>query len=334
MEIQYRVWRSKTCAYEEIFCKRTGIYARGKSRRLQRVLCDFGCEQSFAKAAGQVIEHYGFDPGVYAVRKNVLSHARRACQERQKQTSQTFRSLPAKGCEHLIGQADGSMVCIVAPAARKAKHPREWKEMRLVAAKAKESASAVYGAGFFSVEEAGRLWGHCARDAGWGLNSAIHVVADGAEWIRKQSQETFGDQHTFLVDFYHVSQYLANASESCRPLSPARWRKTQQKRLLQGRHDKVLTELYSQLEPENVSDESAPVRGAYRYLQHRSDALDYPRATALELPIGSGLVESGHKHVIQQRLKLPGSAWLHQSAHSIAQLRSLRANDLWNSLWN
>jgi hypothetical protein len=83
-----------------------------------------------------------------------------------------------------------------------------------------------------------------------------------------------------------------------------------------------------------VADEDAPVRNAYRYLTNRLDCLDYPRALKLELPIGSGMIESGHRHVLHARLKKAGAAWLATSADQIAQLRVLRANQQWDSFWN
>jgi hypothetical protein len=61
---------------------------------------------------------------------------------------------------------------------------------------------------------------------------------------------------------------------------------------------------------------------------------DYPRAIRLELPIGSGMIESGHRHVLQARLKQPGTAWLPENADAMAQLRVLRSNGLWRHLWN
>jgi hypothetical protein len=55
---------------------------------------------------------------------------------------------------------------------------------------------------------------------------------------------------------------------------------------------------------------------------------------ALGLPIGSGMIESGHRHVLQARLKKAGTAWLHDHADQIAHLRVLKANRQWQSLWN
>jgi hypothetical protein len=76
------------------------------------------------------------------------------------------------------------------------------------------------------------------------------------------------------------------------------------------------------------------VRSAHRYLTNRTDCLDYPKAIELGLPIGSGMIESGHRHVLQARLKKAGTAWLRVHADQIAHLRVLRANREWASLWN
>ncbi len=76
------------------------------------------------------------------------------------------------------------------------------------------------------------------------------------------------------------------------------------------------------------------MRVARRYLSHRLDQLDYPRALRLDLPIGSGLIESGHRHVLQARLKRAGTAWLQENAEALAQLRVLRSNGRWLQLWN
>ena len=54
---------------------------------------------------------------------------------------------------------------------------------------------------------------------------------------------------------------------------------------------------------------------------------------AAGLPIGSGLIEAGHKHVLEARLKISGAAWLPSDAETVAQLRVLRSNDRWSELW-
>jgi hypothetical protein len=62
-----------------------------------------------------------------------------------------------------------------------------------------------------------------------------------------------------------------------------------------GAYQKVMDALKEYLEPAETPDEQSPVRAAYRYLTHQVNCLGYPRALKLGLPIGSGLIESGHQ---------------------------------------
>ena len=334
MAIEERIWCSPAKSYIRPATERLGIVPQGKSLRLQRVLTDFGCEHSFLRATESVREHYGFEVGASAVRKATLAHAQRAKEKLEKEYEEPFRILPEVSQEHVIAEADGTMICTIESGPRKSKRPREWKEMRLVAAQAKGSATTIYGATFGSVEETGKRWGHCAKAAGWGLNSRIHSLGDGAEWIRLQSREVFGEQGSFLCDFFHVSEYLGAAAPACRSTSPNQWRRTQQKRLRRGAVQMVVDALAEHLEPLGKPDEEAPVRNSHRYLTSRLDCLDYPLAIKLGLPIGSGMIESGHRHVLHARLKKAGAAWLQNHADQIGHLRVLRANHQWESLWN
>ena len=67
----------------------------------------------------------------------------------------------------------------------------------------------------------------------------------------------------------------------------------------------VLEELARRLEPESEPEENAPARRAHRYLDKRRDQLDYQSALGRGLPVGSGIIESGRRHVLQARLKIP-----------------------------
>lgn len=332
--VRDRIWCSPNKSYLRPLPERLGVTSRGRSRHLERVLTDFGCEHSFARARESVREHYGFDIAASAVRSTTLKHARRAQEKLEQEYREPFRVLPTIGQKHVIAEADGTMICTVSHGPRKGKRPREWKEMRLVAAQPKDSVTTVYGATFGSVEKTGRRWGHCVRQAGWGANSHIHALGDGADWIRLQCREVFGEQGTFLCDFFHVSEYLGAAAQTCRPTQVNQWRRIQQNRLRRGAPQKVIEALEEHLEPIETVEEQAPVRNAYRYLKNRMECLDYPRALQRHLPIGSGMIESGHRHVLQARLKKAGAAWLQDHADAIAQLRVIRANHQWASLWN
>ena len=103
--------------------------------------------------------------------------------------------------------------------------------------------------------------------------------------------------------------------------------------MTEGQLSEVLAELKLHLEPALVEDTQAPVRAAWRYLSNRLDQLDYPRALALDLPIGSGAVESAHRYLVQARLKRPGAWWLEDMAQAMLNLRVMRHNQLWEAYW-
>lgn len=312
-----------------------GIHSRGCSKVLERVLSWLGCHESFQGAGESFRELYGFEIPVSTIRSVSLKHADQIQKQQQQETQTSYRAMPQQGVDQLIAQADGSMICTVpAGLKRDDKRPRQWKEVRLVCAQALGTEQVHYAASFDSIHQSGRQWGHCALQAGRGQSTAIHALGDGASWIRQQSQEVFGAESPFLLDFYHVSEYLASASETARPAQPGQWLRTQQKRLKKGRGDKVLKELQLYQEPETVPEELAPVRKALRYLSNREDQLFYDRAIEADLPIGSGTIESGHKHVLQKRMKKSGAAWLLESAESMAQARTCIVNGQWAQYWN
>jgi hypothetical protein len=143
--------------------------------------------------------------------------------------------------------------------------------------------------------------------AGFSKQTHLHVVGDDATWIADQVDDKFGSQANYLLDFYHVCDYLAEAAKSCANEGNNTWSKTQQNLLKNNEYQSVLHNLEPFLESEQVDDnkEPVPVRRCYRYLYNRTEQLDYKTAIEKELPIGSGEIESAHRYVIQKRLKLP-----------------------------
>ena len=179
-----------------------------------------------------------------------------------------------------------------------------------------------------SVALTGTLCRDTAQAAGLVPRTRVHGGGDGAEWILTQFQEQFGAQGDYLVDFYHVSEYLAAAAAVIHPKNPQRWRHRQQDRLLANQVAAVLHSLAPRLEPANSP--ATPVRAAHRYLDQRRAHLGYAGARAQGLNLGSGEIESGHRHVVQQRLKLAGSWWKEPGAEAMLGLRVARANQLWH----
>ena len=152
IEIEERIWRTAASSYERVFAPRIAVSNRGRSKPLDRVLSDFGAEHSFAKAAQQCKEHYGFEIPPSAARTATLKQAERARLKLEAQYKEAFRLLPVRGSEHVVAEADGTMICTVEPGKRKAKRPRFWQEMRLVAAQAHGCSQSHYAASFGKVQ--------------------------------------------------------------------------------------------------------------------------------------------------------------------------------------
>lgn len=48
--------------------------------------------------------------------------------------------------------------------------------------------------------------------------------------------------------------------------------------------------------------------------------------------IGSGAIESAHRNVVQQRLKLSGQRWTIKGAQEIVNIRAYKKSNRWNEL--
>ncbi len=283
------------------FCQSAGLKPRAYSRALQRALTDFGAEESFARAAARVQEHYGIAVGASSVRACTLKHGRSILKVAEKM------QLPS--AHALITQIDGSLIPVVASASdaedRRKKKKLFWREVRLCSARPVGKARSLYGATLGSVEISAGLWRETAQRAGLTDQTHVHGVGDGAPWIAEKFKENF-PKGCFLLDFYHVSEYLAQAALAIGGEKKARtWLRRQQGRLLQNQWKKVLRALRDHLEQTKTDAEPTPVLDAYRYISERSEHLDYATAARNAYPIGSGEIESGHRHVVQQRSNSP-----------------------------
>jgi hypothetical protein len=309
------------------FCLAAAVTHRAYSRPLQRVLADFGAESSFQAATLRVQEHYGVVIPLSALREQTLRHGRAitALADPQKVPAAT----------QLITEMDGSMIPVMEPGAgtdrRKGKN-LFWREVKLCCARRAGSVQTRYGATLGNATTAGWLWQEVARSSGLNPQTRVHGLGDGARWIMDQFQSLFGEQGVYLVDFFHVSDYLAAAQTQVCPGQAKPWLHRQQERLLNNQLNKVLRTLRPHQETEGTQE--TPVRSAYRYLSDRADHLDYRTARQNDLPIGSGEIESGHRHVVQQRLKLSGCWWKETNAAAMLNLRVARANNLWSPYWS
>jgi len=322
------------------FSHSAGLRARAYSLPLQRRMTDFGADESFSKASEKLKEHYGITIPVSSIQRITESHAQHIKDHEQLQTD-----IPDEGgVACVIAEMDGTMIPIVDTfektdeegKTRDKRTTREvrWQEARLTLAHPKGSVSPYFGATLGDQDEAGDQLAHCAILSGTGEQTTLHCVGDGAAWICDQVDRVFGPQAGFLIDFYHLCEYLAAASKICAPDHPSAWMEEQKQRMKNNDTFEVLTALKPHREPDSVPDTDAPVRRCYRYIKNRPGQFDYKGALEADLPIGSGEIESAHRSVIQERLKIAGAWWKERNAHTMLGLRTLRANNTWDYYWD
>jgi hypothetical protein len=199
------------------------VAPRGCSRPLQRAITDFAADQAFAQVPGKLQEHYGVKIAETTIQRIALGHAKSIFE-----TSQVSPVFPETAGRHkdIIAQTDGGMVPIVEPdVGQKDKRKGKtllWKEAKLSMAHAKGSKTPVYaGTIAGGPETAGQQLLDCAIRAGFGATSHVHAVGDGAPWIVGQVALQFGEQGSYLIDFYHVCEYLSAAVKAVSPAAAA-----------------------------------------------------------------------------------------------------------------
>lgn len=249
-------------------------------------------------------------------------------------------SLPGVVPLALIAEADGSMIPIVhcssspdaLPADKRKHRTLFWKEARLSLVRRPSEVEPSFAVTLGDAMATGADLKRLAVAAGLNRRTQIHGLGDGAPWIAEQMEIQFGTQASYLIDFYHLCDYLAAAAPVCAPELSSQWLSLQKERLKSGALDTVVAALAACLEPESCEGDQ-PVRACHRYITNRPGQFDYPAAIAASLPIGSGEVESAHRSIIQKRLKLPGAWWRPDNAQALLNLRCLRANHRWNDYW-
>lgn len=307
------------------------VSSRDYSLLLERAIVDFGADNAFGQAVEKFREHYGIEVPESAMQIITKKHAKEAyvMQEEEADLSGKYKG------QCLIGEMDGAMIPIVifeanAHADKRKWRKTGWKEARLSVAREHKSLTKIFLATLGSTERAGDLLERCAKRLGYNEQTKMHCLGDGAFWIQEQVERKFGTQGSYLVDFFHLSEYLSGAAEKSGAGEAKSWLRARQEELKQGHLEKVVTQLRK---CDGAEEENGAVRKCLRYIENRPGQFKYKEALTAELPIGSGEIESGNRSVIQKRLKIPGAWWKPETAEWMLALRCMRMNGGWERYW-
>lgn len=307
------------------------LYNKTYSRRLSKIIVDFAAESPFRQAVARIKDHYDLIIPVSSAK--IITEGMAKSAKKILQSPKTFKQGTFSECKRMITEVDGGMVpiverCEAVQDKRKAKSAY-WKELRVGVQQRHNEVDWKYSVGF-SIDDIEKQMRRMARVLGVNNKTNVHCIGDGAVWIKELTDRIYGKKASYLVDFFHMAEYLYQASELCGDGARDIWFAHAQERMKTGRQEEVMVDLTT---AHSIDPSHRGVAECRRYMQNRVGQFRYQEALIEGLPIGSGKVESSHRTLIQSRLKLAGMWWRQDNAENMAYLRALRANTMWDLLW-
>jgi hypothetical protein len=156
-------------------------------------------------------------------------------------------------------------------------------------------------------------------------------IADGAKWIWNWVEDFYGDS-VQILDFYHAIEKLNTyATLAYKDAGQRRqWLEEQKQRLKTDHVENVIEDLKNTTV--KTKETANALNDVIRYYQNNIDRMQYGTFIKKGYLIGSGSIESAHRNVVQQRLKLSGQRWSIQGAQRIVNLRAYSKSNRWGTL--
>jgi hypothetical protein len=162
--------------------------------------------------------------------------------------------------------------------------------------------------------------------------SQVGALMDGSDWL-----QGFTDYHrpdaVRILDFPHAGDHISLIGEYLHGEGTPQTQQWITQRLHQLKHEgpvELLTELH-QLQDQYPNEPA--VTGNLAYLEKRQAQMQYPRFQEQGWPIGSGIVESGNKLVVEARLKGSGMHWADEHVDPMLAIRNILCSDRWKLEW-
>jgi hypothetical protein len=165
-------------------------------------------------------------------------------------------------------------------------------------------------------------------------------IADGAK-----NNGSFLEQHTSrqLLDFFHVTEYLANVSYAAYPGKTDKPKRTlwldescQKLKNEAGAVEMLISEMEKLVTKKSLTKAvKENLNAALTYFTNHRHMMDYANHVDKNLPIGSGVTEAACKTLVKQRLCGSGMRWKNKGAKVILSLRALvQTKGRWQQFWN
>jgi hypothetical protein len=166
--------------------------------------------------------------------------------------------------------------------------------------------------------------------------ASVTFVSDGAKWIWERISPLVSmlglQPHRvhYVLDFYHVVGHLNTLLEKLKwPEADRKLYVTKYRRmLLNGK----LEAFFDFVESITRRSRCKEVTRERNYFGKHKEKMRYKLFSSLNLPLGSGAVESAIRRVINMRLKGPGIFWHEDTANEMLMLRCYYKANRWGML--
>ena len=346
-----------------------GMTHDGRSEAVERALSDFGSEHSFERAADRFAEHYHYQLS-HSTADRVTKQAGHDAQAYIAQRLQS-QDVAENTADTVLVELDGCAIrtgiflapdspppspvsigeaalspdpleptvptLLGADASRDVPRQKavQWTEVRVGFARPLQEYRAAEKLFVGNVASYPDIIADIKQAAGLvGLTetSQVVAVADGANGLREEFERQFTEwEFQFILDTQHLKDHLYDVAEALdvEAGDRAEWIAPYVTRLSAGALDEVIVELTELFEQTGETK----IDTLMGYLKRFGDAVCYDAFRQAGFPVGSGEIESAHKSLPQQRLKLPGACWHPDSLNPMMALRVVRANGWWDDFW-
>jgi hypothetical protein len=160
------------------------------------------------------------------------------------------------------------------------------------------------------------------------------IVADGALWIWDRVDELIREvgidpaRVKQVLDFYHASEHLGKIAKlraSWTDKERQKWHRKVRTQMWRGNVDAVLKECRALCKGRR----SKKITSLLDYIERNRERLNYPLFRQLKVPLGSGVIESAVRRVVNLRLKGPGIIWEMENAQTVLHMRAQLKAGAW-----
>lgn len=162
------------------------------------------------------------------------------------------------------------------------------------------------------------------------LPQKLVFISDGAPWIKNWIEDSFPEAVSIL-DYFHALEHLYQFAEKVfsDKSESDKWTNQQKELLLESKVHDVINNINIVGKESNAK----AVNELIRYYESNKNRMDYKHYKTIGIGIiGSGAIESAHRTLVQNRMKLSGQRWSIKGAQHMINLKTVYLNEQWDKV--